>query len=111
VAPVTIDVSLSPNTVTAGTQVIITGHLHDGGNHDIGNQTMIFTSSNRAVANFVRYSSWVTSSDGKASVTLDTYDTNAGTVDVEITASSGQFLGTASLRVVTSDPPPQVAAQ
>jgi glycosyl hydrolase family 2 len=103
ILPVSIDVSLSAAKVSPGTQVFVSAHLYDAGDHDIRDIVLTFTSSDPDVAQFVSTPQG-TSSSGRTTATLNTVDTSEGTVTVEISVSAGEFVGSASLSVETSEP-------
>ena len=99
IEPVTIDVALSAETVSPGTQVTVTAHLCDGGDHDIRNVALTFTSSDKTVAKFnstgTESAQKITDSAGKASVAINAIKEGS----VTISASISDYRGDAELTI------------
>ncbi|MCD6266247.1 MAG: Ig-like domain-containing protein, partial [Deltaproteobacteria bacterium] len=104
VAPVTIDVTIVPSTVTGGNTVSVYAHLYDGATnpHDIRDQTLTFTTSDTTNTGFgavgTATETDITDENGVASADLVTGVVGSQTT-VTITVNVGRYSGTATLTI------------
>ena len=105
VAPVAIDVSIIPGTVTGGATVSVYAHLHDGATHphDIRDQTLLFTTSDTTNTGFgavgTATDTAITDDNGVASVSSLVTGVVVSQTTVTITVSVGRYSGSGTLTI------------
>jgi hypothetical protein len=105
VAPVTVNVTVAPNSVRSGdTGIAVVAEIKDGAGNPIQGENVFFSSSNSGVAFVSGTNPVVTGTDGKVATTVDTGACLTANTNVTITAALGSFVGTGSLAVSGTAP-------